>query len=126
MFNRITIVGNLTRDPELKYGTSGTAICNMTVAVNEKVKRGEKWEDETTFLRVVVFGVQAENCEKYLSKGRGVLVDGRLKINKWEKEGVKRETPEIVANTVRFLPGKEQAPAATEPVPENTSELEPF
>ena len=104
-FNKVILVGNLTRDPELRYIPSGQAVTTLGVAVNTTFapKDGEKRE-ETCFINVVVWGRQAETCSEYLSKGRPVLVEGRLRSRSWEaQDGTKRSTIEVVAQRVQFL-----------------------
>ncbi|MBD3427216.1 MAG: single-stranded DNA-binding protein [Candidatus Omnitrophica bacterium] len=103
--NKVFLMGNLTRDPELRYVPSGTAVANFTVAVNRPYKdsSGEKKED-VSFIRVVVWGKMAEICGEYLSKGRPVLVEGRLKSRSWEDQsGQKRSALDVVAVNVQFL-----------------------
>jgi len=112
--NKVFLMGNLTRDPELRYVPSGTAVANFTVAVNRPYKdsAGEK-KEEVSFIRVVVWGKMAEVCGEYLQKGRPVLVEGRLKTRSWEgQDGQKRSVLEVVANSVQFLGSRaEKAPA---------------
>lgn len=110
--NVVVIVGNLTRDPELRALPSGMSVCDLGVAVNERFKNGAtgQWEDRPNFFDVTVFGGQADACSKYLSKGRAVAVHGRLRWESWEKDGQKRSKVKIVADTVQFLgEGKGQA-----------------
>ena len=98
-------MGNLTRDPELRYVPSGAAVANFSVAVNRPYKdaAGEKKED-VSFIRVVVWGKMAEVCGEYLSKGRPVLVEGRLKSRSWEgQDGQKKSALDVVATSVQFL-----------------------
>lgn len=102
--NRVVIVGNLTRDPELKHTPSGTPVCSLRVAVNSRRKdQSGQWVDKPNYFSVSVFGQQAESCAQYLQKGRPVAVDGRLEWREWESEGAKREAVEIVADSVQFL-----------------------
>ena len=108
--NKVFIMGNLTRDPELRYVPSGAAVANFTVAINRvyKDKAGEKKED-TSFIRAVVWGKMAEVCGEYLTKGRPVLVEGRLQSRSWEaQDGQKRSTIEVIADNVQFLGGRER------------------
>ena len=103
--NNCVLSGRLTKDPELKYIPSGTALCNFSIAVNRTYtpSNGEKRE-ETCYIDVVVWQRQAEVCAEHLSKGRLVLVEGRLNQQKWEtQDGQKRSKHEIVANMVHFL-----------------------
>jgi single-strand DNA-binding protein len=104
--NRVTITGNLTRDPELRQTTSGTSVCTLGVAVNGRRKdESGNWVDKPNYFNVIVWGAQGQNCANYLRKGRPVAVDGRLDWRSWEaKDGSgKRSTIEIVADTVQFL-----------------------
>lgn len=105
--NKAIIVGNLGADPELKDTRSGDAVLNLSIATNERwTDKGGKTQERTEWHRVVVFGKTAENCAKYLSKGRQVYVEGRLQTSEWQdKEGNKRYTTEIIASNVTFLSG---------------------
>jgi single-strand DNA-binding protein len=99
-------VGNLTRDPEVRYAQSGMAICKLSVAVTERVKDGDAWKDATEWFRVTVFGKTAENAGQYLQKGKQVYVEGRLKTDKYkDKDGVEKTSIEVIANTLQFLGG---------------------
>ena len=104
--NKVFLMGNLTRDPELRYVPSGAPVATFGLAVNRRyiTQQGEK-KDEVCFVRVVVFGKQAESCSQHLSKGRLVFVEGRLQYRSWEQEGQKRSTLDIVADRVQFLGG---------------------
>ena len=102
--NRVVVVGNLTRDPELRHTPSGTSVCSLRVAVNTRRKDASgQWADKANYFSVSVFGQQAESCAQYLSKGRPVAIDGRLEWREWEQDGNKREAVEIVADSVQFL-----------------------
>ncbi len=104
-FNKVLIMGNLTRDPELRYIPSGQAVTSFTVAVNRvyNSQAGEK-KEEVSFIRVVVWARMAENCNEYLKKGSPVFVEGRLQSRSWEaQDGTKRSTIEVVAQSVQFL-----------------------
>jgi single-strand DNA-binding protein len=104
-YNKVILMGNLTRDPELRYAASGTAIASFGLAVNRRYKQDDDWKEETCFVDIAVFGRQAENCSEYLSKGSPVLIDGRLNYRKWETEdGQNRSKLDVVANIVQFLP----------------------
>ena len=106
--NKVILIGNLGRDPELRYTQSGQAVVNFTLATSENWNdkaSGERVE-RTEWHRIVVWGRVGENCAKYLAKGRTVYVEGRLQTREWEdKEGQKRRTTEINAQTVQFLGG---------------------
>ena len=103
--NRVVLVGNLTKDPELRQTGGGTPVCSLRIAVNTR-RRDEagQWGDKPNYFSVSVFGNQAESCAQYLSKGRPVAVDGRLDWREWQaQDGTKRESVEIVAESVQFL-----------------------
>jgi single-strand DNA-binding protein len=103
--NKVLLIGNLTRPPELRYTPNGTAVADLRLAVNRNytTASGEKRE-EACFLTVVVWGKQAESCGEYLDKGSGVFVEGRLQTRDWEaKDGQKRTVTEVVAERVQFM-----------------------
>ena len=105
--NKVLLRGNLGKNPELRYTGEGTAVCNFTVATNERYtdKQGVK-QELTEWHRIVVWGKNAENCVKFLSAGRSVLIEGKLKTRKWtDREGQDRYTTEINARDVEFLAG---------------------
>ncbi|WP_428263199.1 single-stranded DNA-binding protein [Haliangium sp.] len=106
--NKVILVGNLGADPELRYTQSGAAVCELRVATNESwTDRQGQRQERTEWHRIVVWGKQGENASKYLSKGRQVYVEGRLRTRGWEdKDGNKRYTTEIIANDVQFLGGR--------------------
>tara|TARA_R100001129_G_scaffold155906_1_gene118983 strand:- start:527 stop:919 length:393 start_codon:yes stop_codon:yes gene_type:complete len=102
--NKVIISGNLGQKPEIRKANSGNAVCNFSIATNQRVKKGDDWVDQVDWHRIVVFGKQAENCEKYLDKGSKVLVEGRIQNRSFEdKQGNQRKTTEIIANNVEFL-----------------------
>ncbi len=130
--NRVVITGNLTRDPELRSTPGGTSVCSLRVAVNSRRKdESGNWADKPNYFDVTVWGAQGENCAQYLAKGRPVAVDGRLNWREWEdKEGGKRQTVDIIADSVQFL-GSRDAPqpqsngAVESDLPADTSDLQP-
>ena len=105
-YNKVLLMGNLTRDPEVKYTPKGTALANLGLAVNRRwtTETGEQ-KEEVTFVDVEVWGRQAETAGQYLSKGRPVFVEGRLKLDSWEdkESGQKRNKLKVVAERVQFL-----------------------
>ena len=119
--NRVFLIGNLTRDPELRYIPSGTPVANFSLAVNTTLTKpgGVEPREEVCFIRVVVWGKQAESCKQYLTKGRPVFVEGRLIYRSWEQEGKTRSTIEVRADRVQFLggPRREGAMAEAEAAP---------
>ena len=106
-FNRVILVGNLTRDPELRYIPSGTAVSEIGLAVNDRVKRNDQWVDETTFVDITLWGRTAEVANEYLSKGAPVLIEGRLKLDTWEKDGQKRSKLRVVGERMQMLGSRE-------------------
>lgn len=104
-YNRVILVGNLTRDPELRYIPSGTAVSEIGLAVNDRVKKGDQWVDETTFVDVTLWARTAEVASQYLSKGSSVLIEGRLKLDSWEKDGQKRSKLRVIADKMQMLGG---------------------
>ena len=103
--NRVVLVGNLTKDPELRHTQSGMAVCSLRLAVNTRRKdETGQWVDKPNYFDITVWGNQGERCAQYLSKGRPVAIDGRLEWREWEtQEGNKRQAVEVVADTVQFL-----------------------
>lgn len=119
-YNRIIIIGNLTRDPDYKQLASGQAVCQLGIASNRQYrnKQTANMVQEVCFVDVDVFGAQAESCRQYLQKGRSVLVEGRLKLDSWETpEGQKRSKHTIVADRVVFLGSGSAAELNTEEQP---------
>ena len=106
--NKVILLGRLGQDPELRYTQSQLPVCTLSLATNERKKAADgQWKEETEWHRVVTFGKTAENCNKFLQKGRQAYVEGRIRTNKWQdKEGKDRYTTEILANTVQFIGGK--------------------
>ncbi|MFH0925835.1 MAG: single-stranded DNA-binding protein [bacterium] len=134
-FNKVLLMGNLTRDPELRYIPSGTAVCTLGLAVNRKYKQNDEMKEETCFVDVVVWGKRAENCSEYLTKGRPIFVEGRLNYRSWEgDDGKKRNKLDVVALDVQFLgtpgkgapQGKQEEEMGGEDVPPITNEGLPF
>ena len=106
MYNKVILVGNLTRDPEMRYTPSGTGVCTFGFAVNNR-----RSEDEVLFVDIVTFDKQAESCAQYLNKGRQALVEGRLKYRTWEnQDGQKRSKHEVLADSVQFMGTRGDAP----------------
>ena len=106
--NSVVLVGNLTRDPELRHTPAGTAVTTLRIAVNDRVKRGEEWQDAAYYFDVTVWGRTAENCAQYLAKGRPVGVQGKLTWREWDaQDGTKRQSVEVVADNVQFLGGRD-------------------
>ena len=134
MYNKIILIGNLTKDPELRYTPQGTPVATLRMAVTTKYRQSDEMKEETLFIDVVVFGRQAETSSQYLSKGSPVLAEGRLQERRWESEGQKRSKCEVIARDIRFLGRKGETPAPTpaeeqppagEP-PGETTDIEPF
>lgn len=106
--NIVMLIGNLGKDPTVNYTKGGTAVCNLRLAVTENIKVGDKYEDRTEWIDVVTFGKTAENCGKYLAKGRQVHVEGRITTREYDdKNGEKRWRTEVIARDVMFLGSKD-------------------
>jgi single-strand DNA-binding protein len=105
-FNRVILVGNLTRDVDVRFTKSGTPVTDLGLAINDRVKRNDEWVDETTFVDVTLWGRTAEVAGEYLSKGSPVLIEGRLKLDTWEQEGQKRHKLHVVGERMQMLGGK--------------------
>src|SRR5271170_7174233 len=104
--NKVLLMGNLTRDPEVKYTPKGTAVCDLGIAINDSYKAQDGTIKETvTFVDVEVWGRTAENCKQYLTKGRPVFVEGQLRLDQWEQDGQKRSKMKVRADRVQFLGG---------------------
>lgn len=104
--NKVILVGNLGADPELKYTPSSRAVVNMSIATTEHFKdKGGQRQEKTEWHRITVWGDTAENCAKYLAKGRSVYIEGRLQTRSWEKDGQKHYATDVVADRVVFLGG---------------------
>ncbi len=113
--NSVNIMGNLTRDPEMKYIPSGKAVCSLSIANNRVyTKNGEK-VTEVSYFDVEVWGQAAENCSKYLTKGSGIIVEGRLRQDRWEKDGKTQSRVRITANAIHFMPKKQNNSAQPGP-----------
>jgi len=133
MYNKVILIGNLTKDPELRYTPQGTPVASFRLAVNYRYKQSNEAKQETMFIDCVVFGKQAETCSKYLNKGSSVLTEGRLHERRWESNGQQKSKFEVIAQSVRFLSKRagfdegtaEGAPEPDVP-PEETTDLEPF
>ena len=106
--NSVNIVGNLTRDPEIKYTTSGRAVCNLSLANNRVYSKNGERQQEVSYFDIEVWGNVPENCAKYLTRGSGIIVEGRLRQDRWEKDGKTQSRVRIVANNVHFLPKRGQ------------------
>jgi single-strand DNA-binding protein len=103
--NKVILMGNLTRDPDLRYTPNGVAVASFGLAVNRRYQQAEEWKDEVCFIDIVVFGRQAQPVSEYLSKGSPALVEGHLRWRSWEgQDGQKRSKHEIIAERVQFMP----------------------
>ncbi len=106
-FNRVILLGNITRDIELRYTPGGTAVTEIGMAVNDRRKNQQgEWVEETTFVDVTLWGRTAEIASEYLSKGSPVLIEGRLKLDQWEQDGQKRSKLRVVAERMQLLGGR--------------------
>jgi len=131
--NRVVLVGNLTKDPELRSLQSGTSVCKLRIAVNTRRKdQSGNWTDKPNYFDVTVWGQQGENCATYLQKGRPVAIDGRLEWREWDATdgSGKRQAVEIVAESVQFLGGRPEGEngqrfTPESDVPADTSDFAP-
>lgn len=117
MINKVILVGNLGRDPEIRYTPSGTAVANFTIATTEKWKDKQSGEmqERTEWHRIVAWSRLGEICGEYLSKGRQVYIEGKLQTRQWEKDGVTRYTTEVVASEMKMLGPKTQGDGYNKP-----------
>ena len=122
-FNKVILMGNLTRNPELRYTPSGTPVASFGLATSRRFKQGDDLKEEVCFVDIVVLGKQAEHCGQYLSKGNGAIIEGRLQQRRWETEdGQKRSKHEVIAQTVTFMPKRGEGSGGREPsMPEDVS-----
>ena len=132
MYNKVILIGNLTKDPELRYTPQGTPVCTLRIASTTKYKSGDTMKEDTLFINAIVWGKQGETAAQHLGKGRSVLVEGRLQERRWESDGQKKSMFEVVANVVRFLGKKDESgphgsSGEDDFTPsEGTTDLEPF
>ena len=121
--NNVTLVGRLTKDADIRYTTSGTAVLNFSVAVNESRKQGEQWVEEVSFFDVTLFGKMGESIHQYMSKGKQVAVSGRLQQQRWQKDGQNYSRIAVIANYIQLfgsVQGNSQnAPQSTAQIPNN-------
>lgn len=111
--NKLHLIGNITKDPELRYLPKGTAVCKVGLAINRtwKSESGEK-KEEVTFVDIDIFGKTAENVAQYCRKGKSIYVEGRLKLDTWEKDGKNHQKLGVIADSVQFLSGKGEGDSA--------------
>lgn len=111
-FNQVVLMGNLTRDPELRTTPNGQSVCSFSLALNRRYRGSdEEWKEATDFIDIVAWGNLGERVAQYLQKGRACLVNGRLQSSSWEQDGKKRSKVEVVAQDVTFLGGPGAGPA---------------
>jgi single-strand DNA-binding protein len=129
-YNRVVLVGNMTRNVELRRTQQGTAVCDVGLAINERRKQGDEWVDETTFVDVTLWGRTAEVADSYTAKGSSILIEGRLKLDQWEQDGQRRQKIKVVGDRLQLLGGRDQQPAGTQAAPANayqsTADYTPF
>ena len=113
--NSVNIMGNLTKDPELKYLPSGKSVCNLSIANNRVYTSNGEKVSEVSYFDVEVWGVVGENCTKYLAKGSGIIIEGRLKQDRWEKDGKTQSRVRITANNIHFLPKRNTSDSGSQP-----------
>ena len=126
--NKVLLIGNLTKDPELRYTPAGVAVANLRLAVNRKYKdKSGEWKEDTCFVTVTAWDKQAETCNQYLQKGRPVFIEGRLQSRSWETpDGQKRNTIDVRAERIQFLGQmKSGDPSSSHPASEDNHEPAP-
>jgi single-strand DNA-binding protein len=124
-FNQVTLMGNLTRDPELRTTPNGASVCSFSLALNRSYKNSEgNWTEATDYIDIVAWGPLGERVAQYLTKGRPALVSGRLQSRSWEQDGNKRSKVEVVANDVTFLGGP-GGPSTSSGQADDTSQAAP-
>lgn len=106
-YNRVVLMGNLTRDVELRETQGGAVVTDLGLAVNDRVKRNDEWVDEVTYVDVTMWGRTAEVASEYLHKGSPILIEGRLKLDTWEKDGEKRSKLRVLGEKMQMLGRKE-------------------
>ncbi len=120
--NHVVLVGRLTRDSELKYTNTGTAIGKFSIAVNRRKRSGDQWTDEVSYFDIVLWGKTAEALNQYLQKGKQIAVSGELRQNRWEQDGQNRSKVEIIANNVQLIGGmggRNDGPESRPPAQDN-------
>ena len=105
-YNRCVLIGNVTRDPELKHIPSGLAVVDLGLAINHRRKQGDEWVEEVDFIDVTLFGRTAEIVAEYCTKGSPLFVEGRLKLEQWEKDGEKRSKLKVIGENIQLLGSK--------------------
>jgi single-strand DNA-binding protein len=123
--NQVNLAGNLTRDPEVRFLSSGTAVARVSMAVNNRIKKGDEWVDDPCFIDVTVFGKRAEWVGENLDKGNSVFVSGRLQFRSWETDGQKRSKHEVIAENITLLSGSGAKSSGREPGADDDSYGEP-
>lgn len=108
-FNKVILMGNLTRDPDMRFTQSGEAVASFGMAVNRKYKSGDEWKQKVCYIDITVWGKSGENCAEYLKKGSSVLIEGELEYETWEKDGAKQSKHKVTARNVQFLDKKGDA-----------------
>ncbi len=118
MLNKVLLIGNLTKDPDKPREAGSSVVTDLRIAVSDKFStRDGEQKERTLFIDVVAWGRLAENCAKYLEKGRSIFVEGRLELDEWEKDGEKRQKYRVVANNIQFLPRGGERPQNIEATP---------
>ena len=115
--NKVILLGNLTRDPEIKYTPSGTAVCDLSIALNYTTGKGDQKKDEVSFIDLTAFSKTAETAAEYLKKGRQIIVEGRLQQDRWEtQDGQKRSKVKVIVERLTFVGSQSAAEPAQEDI----------
>ena len=122
--NKVFLLGNLTRDPDMRYTPSGTTVASFGLAVNRRSRQGAETKEEVCYIDVTAFGAQAEAIGTSLTKGSPALIDGRLRWHQWEKDGQRHSKLDVVADTVQFLARREERPPEADEGPGDAADLD--
>jgi single-strand DNA-binding protein len=112
--NKVCLLGNLTRDPAMRYTPSGTAVASFGLAINRRLRQGSETKEEVRYVDITAFGAQAEAIGAYLTKGAAALIDGRLRWHQWEKDGSRHSKLDVVAESVQFVSRREASPVSAD------------
>jgi len=122
--NKVMLMGNLTRTPEIRYTPAGTAVASFGLAINRRYRQGTDTKEEVCYVDVTAFGAQAEAIGEYLTKGSPALIDGRLRWHQWEKDGHRSSKLDVVADSVQFLARREERPPEADEGPGDAADLD--
>ncbi|MCL4461371.1 MAG: single-stranded DNA-binding protein [Nitrospirae bacterium] len=125
-YNKVILMGNLTRDPEVRFTRDGSPVASFTLAINNRYKQENETREDVSYIDVVTFGKQADLVKNYLEKGSPVLIEGRLQQRRWEQEGQKRSKVEVVTQTITFVGSGRRSGSSSASAPEEESGFQGF